>query len=162
MSGAIAPKDWLRSAVDATAEVATGTLGYPANDQVEYSEEIPSGHRGAFIGLISQHNSVQLGVMSANGGCEKLARDLLGFEADEELAQEDVADAVGEIINIVTSANYGHHLGGAIGLGYVPCEGESPEDVLASTYEIEIAGTRVAAEASLAPMYDPKAERMKM
>ena len=40
--------------------------------------------------------------------------------------------------------------------------GESPEDVLASTYEIEIAGTRVAAEASLAPMYDPKAERMKM
>ena len=68
----------------------------------------------------------------------------------------------GEIINIVTSANYGHALGGAIGMGYVPCEGESAEQVLASTYEIEIAGTRVAAEASLAPMYDPKAERMKM
>ena len=101
MAGAIAPKDWLRSAIDATAEVATGTLGYAANDQVEYSEEIPSGHRGAFIGLISQHNSVQLGVMSANGGCEKLARDLLGFEADEDVAHEDVADAVGEIINIV-------------------------------------------------------------
>ncbi len=68
----------------------------------------------------------------------------------------------GEIINIVTSANYGHHLGGAIGMGYVPCKGESADEVLDSSYEIEIAGTRVAAEASLAPMYDPKAERMKM
>ncbi|MEO1537985.1 MAG: FAD-dependent oxidoreductase [Pseudomonadota bacterium] len=67
----------------------------------------------------------------------------------------------GEIINIVTSANYGHHLGGAIGMGYVPCKGETAEQVLSSSYEIEIAGTRVAAQASLAPMYDPKSERMK-
>ena len=67
----------------------------------------------------------------------------------------------GEIVNIVTSANYGHALGGAIGMGYVPCEGESAEDVLASAYEIEIAGTRVKATASLQPMYDPKAERTR-
>ena len=67
----------------------------------------------------------------------------------------------GEIVNIVTSANYGHALGGAIGMGYVPCEGESIDQVLSSTYEIEIAGTRAKASASLAPMYDPKAERMK-
>ena len=68
----------------------------------------------------------------------------------------------GKIVSIVTSGNYGHHLGGAIGMGYVPCEGESAEQVLASGYEIEIAGRRVAAEASLRPMYDPKAERVKM
>ena len=46
-------------------------------------------------------------------------------------------------------------------MGYVPCAGETAEQVLASDYEIEIAGTRVKATASLAPMYDPKAERMK-
>ncbi len=67
----------------------------------------------------------------------------------------------GEIVNIITSANYGHALGGAIGMGYVPCEGESVDQVLASTYEIEIAGTRHKAIASMAPMYDPKSERMK-
>ena len=67
----------------------------------------------------------------------------------------------GKIVSIVTSGNYGHHLGGAIGLGYVPCEGQSADDVLASNYEIEIAGRRVAAEASLKPLYDPKAERTK-
>ena len=68
----------------------------------------------------------------------------------------------GKIVGTITSGNYGHHLGGAIGLGYVPCEGESEADVLASSYEIEIAGERFAAEASLKPMYDPKAERVRM
>ena len=68
----------------------------------------------------------------------------------------------GRIVGTVTSGNYGHHLGGAIGLGYVPCIGESEADVLGSAYEIEIAGTRVRAEASLAPMYDPKAERVRV
>ena len=67
----------------------------------------------------------------------------------------------GEIVGIVTSANYGHALGGAIGMGYVPCKGESAEEVLASGYEIEIAGNRVKAAASLAPMYDPKAARVR-
>ncbi|TPN42233.1 FAD-dependent oxidoreductase [Mesorhizobium sp. B1-1-6] len=68
----------------------------------------------------------------------------------------------GKIVGPITSGNYGHHLGGAIGLGYVPCQGETEADVLASSYEIEIAGERFAAEASLKPMYDPKAERVKM
>ncbi|WEZ83019.1 FAD-dependent oxidoreductase [Rhizobium sp. 32-5/1] len=67
----------------------------------------------------------------------------------------------GKIVGTITSGNYGHHLGGAIGLGYVPCKGESEADVLGSRYEIEIAGVRVKAEASLAPMYDPKAERVR-
>ena len=68
----------------------------------------------------------------------------------------------GKIVGTITSGNYGHHLGGAIGLGYVPSKGESAEQVLASNYEIEIAGVRVKAEASLRPMYDPKAERVRM
>jgi 4-methylaminobutanoate oxidase (formaldehyde-forming) len=49
----------------------------------------------------------------------------------------------GEIVGILTSGAYGHALGGAVGLGYVPCAGESPAQLLASRFEIEIAGTRV-------------------
>ena len=67
----------------------------------------------------------------------------------------------GEIVGYLSSGAYGHHLGAAMGLGYVPCKGESAADVLASTYEIDVAGTRVRAEASLKPMYDPKSERVK-
>ncbi len=67
----------------------------------------------------------------------------------------------GEIVGYLSSGSYGHHLGGAIGMGYVPCAGESAADVLASSYEIDVAGTRVRAVASLRPMYDPKSERTK-
>ena len=68
----------------------------------------------------------------------------------------------GRIVGPITSGNYGHHLGGAVGLGYVPCFGETADEVLASSYEIEVAGRRFAAEASLVPMYDPKSERVRM
>ena len=68
----------------------------------------------------------------------------------------------GEMVGYLSSGNYGHHLGAAIGMGYVPCESESADDLLASIYEIEIAGVRVGAEASLRPMYDPKSERVRM
>ena len=67
----------------------------------------------------------------------------------------------GKIVGIVTSGNYGHFLGGPVALGYIPCAGESVQDLLASTYEIDIAGIRIAARASIAPMYDPKSERMR-
>jgi 4-methylaminobutanoate oxidase (formaldehyde-forming) len=48
-----------------------------------------------------------------------------------------------------------------VALGYVPCTGESPEEVLAARYEIEIAGRRYAAEASLVPMYDADSARVR-
>jgi len=67
-----------------------------------------------------------------------------------------------EPVGYLSSGGYGHHLGAAIGMGYVPCKGETPAEMLDSSYEIEIAGTRVKAEASLKPFYDPKSERTKL
>jgi glycine cleavage system aminomethyltransferase T/glycine/D-amino acid oxidase-like deaminating enzyme len=67
----------------------------------------------------------------------------------------------GNMVSYLSSGNYGHHLGAAVGLGYVPCKGETVSDLLASNYEIEIAGKRFAAKASLKPFYDPKSERVR-
>ena len=67
----------------------------------------------------------------------------------------------GQVCGYLSSGSYGHALGAAVGLGYVPCEGQSAAEVLGSQYEIEIAGERYSAEASLKPMYDPKSERIK-
>jgi glycine cleavage system aminomethyltransferase T len=67
----------------------------------------------------------------------------------------------GKIVGPVTSGNYGHFLGGAIGMGYVPAKGQTDDDILGATYEIEVAGKRHAAVASLAPMYDPKSEKVR-
>ena len=65
----------------------------------------------------------------------------------------------GRIVGTVTSGNYGHHLGGAVAMGYVPCA--PGEDVLAARYEIDVAGRRVEAKASLEPLHDPRSERVR-
>ena len=66
------------------------------------------------------------------------------------------------IIGHVTSGSYGHTLGASIGLGYIDTSdvadvAELPGD----TFEIEVAGVRVPAEASLRPMYDPDGGRIR-
>ena len=66
-----------------------------------------------------------------------------------------------EVVGYLSSGSYGHTLGAAVGLGHVPCKGETPADVLASDYEIEVAGRRIKATAALKPLYDPASKRMK-
>ena len=68
----------------------------------------------------------------------------------------------GEIVSYLTSGAYGHHEGAAMGMGYIPCKGEKLADVLASTFEIDVAGTRVKAEVSSKPFYDPTSARVKV
>ena len=68
----------------------------------------------------------------------------------------------GELVGHVTSGAYGHSLGGCVGLGYVQRrDGEDIADMVSCAYEIEVAGHRAAAEASLRPMYDPGNERIR-
>jgi heterotetrameric sarcosine oxidase gamma subunit len=65
-------------------------------------------------------------------------------------------------VGFLTSAMYGHTLGGAVGLGYVErAEGCSDEFVLSGHYEIQLSDRRVAARASLRPLYDPKNLRVR-
>ena len=70
----------------------------------------------------------------------------------------------GELIGYLTSGNYGHHLGAAIGLGYVKCKmaGETAQQQLQSSYQIDVAGQLVDADVSFSPMYDPKARQVRL
>jgi len=52
--------------------------------------------------------------------------------------------------------------GGAVGLGYVTAADSAPVGAVEpDDYEIEVAGIRYPATASLRPLYDPKNERIK-
>ena len=68
----------------------------------------------------------------------------------------------GVLVGHLTSGNYGHTIGAAIGLGYVPCKNEAVSDILSSTYEIDVAGVKIAANVSIKPVYDSKSERVKV
>jgi glycine cleavage system T protein len=68
----------------------------------------------------------------------------------------------GALAGYIRSAMYGHTLGGAVALGYVENpDGVDADYVKSGAYEIEIAGVRYPATASLRPLYDPKSERIK-
>lgn len=57
---------------------------------------------------------------------------------------------------------YGHTLGGAVGIGFADLDQPlTAEIVRAGDWEIDIAGDRIKADASLKPMFDPKMERVR-
>ena len=67
-----------------------------------------------------------------------------------------------EIVGFITSGMFGHTLGAAIGLGYVNhADGVTPAYIQSGRYEIEVAGKRIPARASLRPFYDPENERIQ-
>ena len=69
----------------------------------------------------------------------------------------------GVIVGRTTSGMFGHTVGRSLGMAYVANpDGEATRDhVLSGSYEIEVAGERLAAEVSLAPWYDPTSARVK-
>jgi glycine cleavage system T protein len=68
----------------------------------------------------------------------------------------------GDIAGFLTSGGYGHAVGAAIGLGYVRCRAdESTEELLASRFDIDVAGRRLGASATVKPLYDPTGARLR-
>ncbi|MDB2676709.1 FAD-dependent oxidoreductase [Amylibacter sp.] len=94
-----------------------------------------------------------------------LDRRLLQFVLDDSeplLYHNEPILRDGELVGHLTSGNYGHTIGAAIGLGYVPCKDETVSDILASNYEIDVAGSKIRADVGIKPIYDPKSDRVKI
>jgi len=69
----------------------------------------------------------------------------------------------GAIVGRISSGMFGHALGKSLGMGYVELGALAGNDaaLLAANYEIEVAGVKVPATASLAGFYDPQSLRVK-
>ena len=115
----------------------------------------PAGRLGDFIGRSAVLQKRQDGVR----------RRLLQFLLDDPeplLHHNEPILRDGSPAGRITSAGYGHHLGGAVGLGYVPVEpGETAEQTVEAHYEIVVAGRKVTARAGLRPFYDAPGRRMR-
>ncbi len=69
----------------------------------------------------------------------------------------------GAIVGRISSGMFGHALGKSLGMGYVELGAMAGNDagLVAAHYEIEVAGVKVPATASLAGFYDPQSLRVK-
>jgi 4-methylaminobutanoate oxidase (formaldehyde-forming) len=94
------------------------------------------------------------------------ARRLLSFVAaspDTPLAHGgELILRNGEPVGDVTSAAYGHTVGGIVALGYAATGGARVDDAwLSARFEIDIAGERVPVRAGVKPPYDPAGAQIK-
>lgn len=93
--------DWVGAASAAVLEVAEQALGWQASPDTN-EDGVYGAPFGAYVPLTSSESVVQLGIMGERLACEAMSRALLGMGEDESFASEgDVADAVGEIANMV-------------------------------------------------------------
>jgi len=115
----------------------------------------PRGRFGDFLGRDSAVAAKQAGLQ------RRLVQFMLA-DAQPLLYGNEAIWRDDRIVGYLTSGAYGHHLGAAVGLGYVTCPASATaRDLLASDYAIEVANEKVAARASLEPLYDPKGERLR-
>ena len=92
---------WTDAMVDSLNELATDMLGFDEGKLVEIRDEMPDSMIGAHVAMVSIQEALSVGFISDKEGCNALARALLCMEPDEELPESDVADALGEIVNII-------------------------------------------------------------
>lgn len=68
----------------------------------------------------------------------------------------------GAPVGYIRAASYGHTLGGAVGLAMIETgEAVTAETLSTGDWEVDVAGVRYPAAASLKPMYDPSNARIK-
>ena len=97
-----------------------------------------------------------------DAGCTRRLVQFRLTDTETLLYHDEPVLADGRMVGRTTSGAYGHTLGGAVALGYVrELGGDIAGLVGSATFEIEVAGRRIGAIASLAPMYDPKSPRVK-
>jgi 4-methylaminobutanoate oxidase (formaldehyde-forming) len=110
-----------------------------------------------FIGRSALQKSREAGIPT-----KRLVQFKLPEGCKKMLYHEEPIWKDGEIVGSVTSGGYGHRLDRSMAMGYIHCAEGVTKDYLASGgFEVEIACERIDAEASLAPFYDPKNERIK-
>lgn len=92
---------WLADLEGAFEEVATSALGF-AGMSITARHEAPPHLHGAYLGLVGPTGAVQIGVASSAEGCQALAKGLMGMTPeDAALPENEMADAICEIVNIV-------------------------------------------------------------
>ncbi len=84
-------------------------------------------------------------------------------DPDPLMFHAEVVWRAGQRVGYVRSASYGHTLGGAVGLAMLDAGGEPLDQAWLDRepLELEIAGKRYPAAASLRPMFDPENKKIK-
>jgi CheY-specific phosphatase CheX len=94
-------KDWMDVFRGATQEVAKSALRFDGAGPAAPAVKEPGAPYGAFIAIAADNASMHLGLSTTQEGCRALARSLLGMRTAVAITDEEVGDAVSELMNII-------------------------------------------------------------
>lgn len=94
-------KVWISAIEDTAHEFAATTLAQQECTLQEHSERLPEKIYGAFISLSNENLEAIIGVLGDPADCGRLAKAFLGMEENETLSDNEVADTIGELANIL-------------------------------------------------------------
>jgi CheY-specific phosphatase CheX len=94
-------KDLCEAVITASKELSSVALALDITEFAEWRSGLPPGGYGAYVPLVGDSISAHIGVISNEEGCQKLTRILMEMDDNENTAEEDVWDAMGEIANII-------------------------------------------------------------
>jgi 4-methylaminobutanoate oxidase (formaldehyde-forming) len=99
----------------------------------------------------------------AAGPLKKRLLQVLVKDPEPLMFHAEVVHRDGAAVGYIRAASYGHTLGGAVGLAMVKAdEPITPAWIDAGRWEVDIAGRRYPAIASLKPLFDPENKKIKV
>jgi 4-methylaminobutanoate oxidase (formaldehyde-forming) len=100
----------------------------------------------------------------AAGPLKKRLLQIFVTDPEPMLFHAEIVHRNGTPVGYVRAASYGHTLGGAVGLAMIDGGGEPIDQkwIDAGTWEVDIAGTKYPALASLKPLFDPENKKIKL
>jgi len=133
---------------------------------IDNTDSVLEAGLGFVVDLDKPGGFVGRDAVAARKAAGPLTRRLLQVQLlDPEplLFHAEVVHRDDRAVGYVRAASYGFTLGGAVGLAMVDTGGEALDQqwVDSGTWEVDVAGTRYAATASIRPLYDPKNERVR-
>ena len=90
-------KEWLKAFQSAAGDLAEGSMRFDPRADLTDDGSRP----GAYIAILSEHNSVHLGLSASPAALRAVAHAMLSMRHEETLTERDVIDGVSEVINIL-------------------------------------------------------------
>jgi 4-methylaminobutanoate oxidase (formaldehyde-forming) len=132
---------------------------------IDNTDSVLEAGLGLFVDLKKPGGFIGKDAVLANKAKGPLTRRLLQVLVKDPAAMMFHAEIVhrnGKEVGYVRAASYGHTLGGAVGLAMVDAGAPIDESYLRdATWEVDIAGKRYPAMASIRPLYDPEMLKVK-
>jgi 4-methylaminobutanoate oxidase (formaldehyde-forming) len=99
--------------------------------------------------------------ISGRGDPERQLVQLLLDDSDRFIYHNEPIFIDGEIVGALTTGSYGHTLDAPVGLGWVGIPGANGNSLQDRRCEVLVAGQKIGARISLAPLYDPQNQRLR-